>query len=639
MSIDQLSLAKENHNQQQPFAAHRIKSVSIVGGFMDGVHLDLSDGLNCLIGARGTGKTTTLELIRYALDALPTDPKQRRRIESLVKHNLGCRVEVAVETSDGMPYILSHTGGEPLMVLTSDREPTEISLKASGLFGADVFSQNEIERIADDPHCQLNLIDNFESKRIARIKADCDATIGALRENASRIAPLRQRLANLREDLHLLPAVQQKLHALSKAIDDDSGTVNQAHARKALRDREEQAIRQIGGVLDTMLGRLEELKGQIGHQITRLIQPDMLSGPNGKAMQAIGERAAVCGQDVDDTLAAVALRIRAGREDIAGRSVALAGEHQRQELEFRQIIERHKQAQQQAAERSEAERTRNRLLTKQREHEEANDGLRLLRDQRKALLKTLGDLRNERFTVRQRVVKRINDSLSPTIRVSIVQEGEREDYRLVLQKGFAEAGVGYRTICRKIAHALSPGDLASIVRNHEVGMLAERAGLQAHHAVNVITALQRVPDLLFELDTLELPDRPQIQLKDGGAYKASDVLSTGQKCTAILPILLLDSQNPLLIDQPEDNLDNGFVYQTLVPIIRKVKQRRQLIFITHNPNIPVLGNAERVFVLGSDGATSRTLSEGTVDECKPHIITLLEGGQEAFRQRKERYEC
>jgi len=100
---------------------------------------------------------------------------------------------------------------------------------------------------------------------------------------------------------------------------------------------------------------------------------------------------------------------------------------------------------------------------------------------------------------------------------------------------------------------------------------------------------------------------------------------------------LLDSDNPLLVDQPEDNLDNRFIFETVVDSLRKVKTRRQLIFVTHNPNIPVLGDAERVFVLDSDGTASRTVNEGTVDECKQDIVTLLEGGEDAFKARKNRY--
>ena len=114
-------------------------------------------------------------------------------------------------------------------------------------------------------------------------------------------------------------------------------------------------------------------------------------------------------------------------------------------------------------------------------------------------------------------------------------------------------------------------------------------------------------------------------------------LSTGQKCTAILPILLLDSDNPLIIDQPEDNLDNRFIFQTVVESVRRVKQHRQLILITHNPNIPVLGDAEQVVVLESNGVRARLAREGNVDACKDEIVTLLEGGVEAFQKRGERY--
>jgi hypothetical protein len=91
--------------------SHRIRSISVVGGFLDGARFDLADGLNCFIGARGTGKTTALEFVRYGLDALPGrehQPAERRRIESLVERNLaGGRVEVAIETKDGLSYIIT----------------------------------------------------------------------------------------------------------------------------------------------------------------------------------------------------------------------------------------------------------------------------------------------------------------------------------------------------------------------------------------------------------------------------------------------------------------------------------------------------------------------------------------------------
>jgi DNA repair ATPase RecN len=83
---------------------------------------------------------------------------------------------------------------------------------------------------------------------------------------------------------------------------------------------------------------------------------------------------------------------------------------------------------------------------------------------------------------------------------------------------------------------------------------------------------------------------------------------------------------------------NRYIYDTVVNAIHRVKQRRQIILITHNPNIPVLGDAAAVYVLTSDGERSRVSNRGSVDDCKMEIINLLEGGKEAFVRRKERYQ-
>ena len=93
----------------------------------------------------------------------------------------------------------------------------------------------------------------------------------------------------------------------------------------------------------------------------------------------------------------------------------------------------------------------------------------------------------------------------------------------------------------------------------------------------------------------------------------------------------------MLIDQPEDNLDNAFVYNTIVKSLREAKGARQLIFVTHNPNIPVLGEAERVFVFTSDGRRGTVSHVGTVEDVKEQIEHLLEGGKEAFALRMQKY--
>lgn len=196
----------------------------------------MADGLNCFIGARGTGKTTALEFVRYALDSLPGregQPAERRRIESLVERNLaGGRVEVTIETKDGLFYIISRSAGEEPLVLTADRQPTDITFKAGGVFRADIYSQNEVECIADRTTSQLVLLDNFEAEQIAEIETRLDHVRSSLTANANQIVPLQSRIAALTEELGTLTGVEEKLRKFAVAGGQDAATINRLPTRR-----------------------------------------------------------------------------------------------------------------------------------------------------------------------------------------------------------------------------------------------------------------------------------------------------------------------------------------------------------------------------------------------------------------------
>jgi len=211
-----VSIAGETMNHS--FNSHRIRCISIIGGFLDGTKFELADGLNCFIGARGAGKTTMLEFVRYALDATSSreeQPIERRRIESLVEKNLaGGRVEVTIETKDGMQYIVSRSSGDEPIVLTIDRQPTDISFKTGMVFGADIYSQNEVETIADCKASQRALLDKFQADSIAEIVSRIDHITSQLAANANQIVTVQQRIAALTDEPATLASVEEKLARL-----------------------------------------------------------------------------------------------------------------------------------------------------------------------------------------------------------------------------------------------------------------------------------------------------------------------------------------------------------------------------------------------------------------------------------------
>jgi len=114
--------------------------------------------------------------------------------------------------------------------------------------------------------------------------------------------------------------------------------------------------------------------------------------------------------------------------------------------------------------------------------------------------------------------------------------------------------------------------------------------------------------------------------------------SPGQKTAALLAFLLSYGDEPLILDQPEDDLDNHLIYNLIVNQLREVKHRRQVIVVTHNANIVVNGDAELVIALAALGGETQKECEGSLQEkvVRETICTVMEGGRTAFEQRYRR---
>ncbi len=152
-------------------------------------------------------------------------------------------------------------------------------------------------------------------------------------------------------------------------------------------------------------------------------------------------------------------------------------------------------------------------------------------------------------------------------------------------------------------------------------------------------------DSVLKLHEIVFDDKPVILMNDrpsepGTKLRPLEELSAGQRCSAVLPILLLNGTDPLIIDQPEDNLDNRLIRQVIVNILASIKLRRQVIVATHNPNLPVLGDAEQVIILRAIGEKECHLDDkGNIDsdEIIRYITDIMEGGREAFQYRHSIY--
>lgn len=142
-------------------------------------------------------------------------------------------------------------------------------------------------------------------------------------------------------------------------------------------------------------------------------------------------------------------------------------------------------------------------------------------------------------------------------------------------------------------------------------------------------------DLLLPEDEIEI----QYRTSGNGPFKSLSTASAGQKTTAILTFILSYGTLPLILDQPEDDLDNKLVSELIVERLQKAKEQRQIIAVTHNANVPVNGDAEYIISLNSDSSKLEVLHVGTVEQpaIKKEICDVMEGGEKAFEMRYRRY--
>ncbi len=239
------------------------------------------------------------------------------------------------------------------------------------------------------------------------------------------------------------------------------------------------------------------------------------------------------------------------------------------------------------------------------------------------------------------VVARFQDR----VRVNVQVEGRRkplEEWMLGLRtKGVTQwwnnigSQCAHGTFLRTMAETLERGATAEALE------ICARVGMSEAVARSFLEQMAAWPRRL-EARALRTPDRYQIQWVEveGDEPKDLDTLSGGRKVAVLLSLLLeSDDETPLVIDQPEDELDNRFLNETIIPALHRLKGKRQVIFATHNANIVVNGDADQVIALEADAQHGRVYASGAIEEptVRDAIVRTLDGGETAFELRRAKY--
>ncbi len=244
-----------------------------------------------------------------------------------------------------------------------------------------------------------------------------------------------------------------------------------------------------------------------------------------------------------------------------------------------------------------------------------------------------------RYELRRRRAVELTKKFHRRIEVRVDKSGEFAAYESALTDALQGSNLQYKALASSLAEKMSPRELVAAVEAVDPDRVVRAAQISSDRAVRLVAHLQErsVADLLLA----PLDDAVDFALLDGQGYKLTKNLSMGQRCTVVLPLLLAEERESILLDQPEDHLDNAFIVQTLVEAIRERARGGQVIVATHNANIPVLGDARQVVVLASDGRRGFVSAAGALDDdaAVEAITTLMEGGREAFARRAAFYDA
>ena len=618
-----------------------LMSLAWDGGFLDGASISLNPNLNVLVGGHGAGKSTIIESLRYVLALEPVGEEAGKAHNGIVRHVLRSGTKVSLRVRCYRPatreYLIERTVPNPPVVrdengLVSNLLPRDI------LPRVEVYGQHEISELARSGEKLTRLLDRFAQSdpATARRKADLRRD---LRKTREALVDVQAELRQTDERLAALPSLEETLERFREV-----GLEERLRGRSLL-VRGEQVMDSIPERLRTFRDGLDTMRQEL--PINRVfLSPEALEDLPGRDilggadrvlerlsadLQAIVRQLDEALTRADDGIAEVRSHWDRHRLEVQAAYEAILRELQQAAVDGEEFIRL----------RGEIEGLRplqdRQSLLQQQESEYLN--------RRRALLAEWEDVKAEEFRALDRAAQNVSGRLTGRVQVEVTAAGNREPLAALLRN---RIGGNLKSTIEKLAglDTMSLVDLAAACRDG-ADALIDAYGLTRSQAHNVAEA---GPDVALRIEELELPPTTTIRLNTAppgapSSWQALDALSIGQKATAVLLLLLLESDAPLVVDQPEGDLDNRSITEGIVPRMREEKQRRQFIFSTHNANIPVLGDAELILGLTASGEAGggqgRIAPEhlGSIDTqpVRALVEDILEGGKDAFETRRLKY--
>jgi len=591
-----------------------IKSVSFIGGKLDGMTVKFSNELNTFIGIRGSGKSSVLEVLRYALD-LPTFIDKEYKNE-LVKNVLGSGGQISMQVVDkfGKQYEIRRILNESPYVLNSEGKDLSISVR-SVINNPLYFGQKDLSFAKEGYELELlqKLVGNkigTENVSICTYQATLTESLRQLIDVAAIPSQIDELKGENKDIEHKLQVFQEKGVA-DKLKKQTSCNADLNKIQSAL-DKLHDVITALENANSATERKDIDLSGYISEY-----NADIFLEANEVTISTI---------DILNTIAQNITDLHDRKKALNSVSDKLSKKVDSLKEEFAEIK---REIQDDALDpdsfvKYTAEFEKNKVKIGQ---------LQKLSDSRDKLITSIKKSIRERNEALQSIyraylaeINKINES-QDELCIEIEFKGNKTQFKSDIKNNFKGTGISdvkYQSLCDTFS------DFVALIEDYFVNN-----GEKLHKILSdgeFAKLADKIKANYVELAGIDCPNLVKI-LYHG---KALEKHSIGQRASALMLFILTQQDNDvIIIDQPEDDLDNQVIYKEVIHTIKEKKPFIQFIFATHNANIPVLGDAEKIIVTSYQD-NKIAMDEGNIDCPNTHteVVDIMEGGKEAFEKRK-----
>ena len=614
-----------------------IKKISVESGFFDNEVAEFHQGLNTIIGSKGSGKSLLVELLRFGLNNLPIDNFIIADHNSKLQQKLQRFGKVKLELIDELEEI--HII-ERIFDANNSSYKNDDGVILVKTFHVLFLSQNEIIRIAEDPEKQLKFIDSFFdfSKYLSRIE-DIKSELEVLDRRFAQCLNANNSAESLNNNLEIYNMRLKKLESQISSPEYEAFKKLEKYNQEFinLKSFYDRLIEDYENFAKKTSTSFDWEANEIYQELPELkrISASMLTSKN----------------EANLNIATLINNLKDSRDKLKPEYSIWENKYNTAKKGYQDFTSKNGVQQELEKERAKLSNEITALNLKLNKEKEVKNLISAVNRERLSKLDELENIYTEFFEERKQKCKVFEEASGNKLKINLHSATNNflfKDTLSNMKKGSYLRDNDISLICNAFTARDFIFNLLRyyIIKEEDkkiyIDKITEKCPIgteQVKKLFDFLLSDNSLEELLKLQYDARSQDSPEINILVDSQYQNINSVSVGQKCNAMLIIALSDGDYPVIIDQPEDSLDIRSIWDDICSRIRNNKTSRQFIFTTHNSSLAVASDTDKYLIIESKDGSGKITNTGTIDsyEIKDEVVNYLEGGEQTYSNKYRKY--